>query len=582
MQFDDRLATVLRHTAPSEPGARTQYRQLLDLLGSMHHAVSGAPVEAAYDRLGELMGELPSTVQSAILRAPGLRLRNRTLVAWLARGEPQAAAAAMATAQLSEGDWLYLIPRLPMAARGFLRHRRDLPFSARQVLDRLGVSDLVLPDPGPLDLDEYVRTEGPPEPEPADLDAYVRTEPDRQPPTEPLPEPLPEGPLDEDGAGIGALVRRIEAFQRARREGGTAPRLPLEDGRPLDPELTRRGQAFDFSTDAQGTVIWADPAMAPLVVGLTLGARLSDAGARAMARRQPLRAVAAALAGTAEIAGEWQVDAAPAFAPATGHFTGYCGRMRRRTALASVLAPAPADATSDRMRQLLHELRTPVNAIQGFAELIQQQMYGPAPNEYRALAAAVAVDAARLMAGFDEIDRFARLETGALQLDEGESDFAEVVTAILRRLEGVLRPRSARIELVASGSPFTLGIAEAEAQQLAWRLLATFAGAIAPGEILDLDLASDGNRVTLQTDLPAALLGDGDLFAAAASGQPRAVSAGMFGTGFALRLARAEAEAAGGTLERHGDALRLDLPVLTAGPAAHTQDRQGNGGSTAA
>src|SRR5690606_13455787 len=147
MLFDDRLATVLRSAVRNEAGARTQYRQLLDLLGSMPHDAASDLAEAAYDRLAELSEELPQAVESAILRAPGLRLRNHMLVAWLARGEPQAAAAAMATAQLSESDWLYLIPRLPMTARGFLRHRRDLPFSVRQVLDRLGVKDLVLPEP---------------------------------------------------------------------------------------------------------------------------------------------------------------------------------------------------------------------------------------------------------------------------------------------------------------------------------------------------------------------------------------------------------------------------------------------------
>ena len=38
MHFDDRLATVLRHRAAGERAARTQFRQLLDLLGERPQA----------------------------------------------------------------------------------------------------------------------------------------------------------------------------------------------------------------------------------------------------------------------------------------------------------------------------------------------------------------------------------------------------------------------------------------------------------------------------------------------------------------------------------------------------------------
>src|SRR5690606_20035958 len=124
----------------------------------------------------------------------------------------------------------------------------------------------------------------------------------------------------EGEAGIGALVRRIEAFQRARRGGPSAPRLPPGDAR--EPERAFPRRAFDFATDADGVVEWADPAMAPLVVGVRLGparpgavAALDDGGARALARRLPLRGARAELAGAPEIAGRWRVDAAPAFAP---------------------------------------------------------------------------------------------------------------------------------------------------------------------------------------------------------------------------------------------------------------------------
>jgi two-component system OmpR family sensor kinase len=546
MLFDDRLATVLRYGARSEAAARTQFRQLLDLLGSMEPQAASELVETAYDRLGELAKLLPSTVQSAILRTPGLRLRNRTLVAWLAAGDPQAAAAAMATAQLAESDWLYLIPRLPVTARGFLRHRRDLPFSARQVLERLGVRDLVLPEPAVLPEVEPVE-------EPVDRDA-------------------------EAEASIGALVRRIEAFQRVRREAGATPRLPLGDVREPDPVQRRRG--FDFAANAEGIVTWADPAMAPLIVGLRLDApgpasvaSLDERSAHAMASRLPLRGGTLDLTGPPETAGRWRIDAAPVFEQ--GHFAGYAGRLRRTPAL-DRKSPASADA-GDRMRQLLHELRTPVGAIQGFAELIQQQMFGPAPNEYRALAAAVAVDAARLLAAFDEIDRLAKLEAGARVLNEGRSQWDETIDELLRRIEGALRPRSARIERIVHGTGFTVGLDETDAQQLAWRLLATLAGALAPGEVIDLALSRAGTELELLIDLPAALAAEADLFVGSAPSPQRALTAGMFGSGLTLRLARAEARAAGGSLERCDDALRLVLPILTGDGASHSVGRQGGG-----
>ena len=227
------------------------------------------------------------------------------------------------------------------------------------------------------------------------------------------------------------------------------------------------------------------------------------------------------------------------------------------------------------MRQVLHELRTPVGAIQGFAEIIQQQMFGPAPNAYRALAAAVGVDAARLLAGFDEIERMAKLEGGARSLSEGSSNLRLVVERTLQRLEGVLRPRSAKIRLLVSGESFDVGLAEDDAALLAWRLLATLSGALAPGEVIELTLRGDGRRVVLAGELPLGLAAGDDPFAAVAPTQAPVVTAGMFGTGFTLRLARAEVEAAGGSLIAEEESLVLDLPALTATGGQLSQDADG-------
>jgi K+-sensing histidine kinase KdpD len=253
-------------------------------------------------------------------------------------------------------------------------------------------------------------------------------------------------------------------------------------------------------------------------------------------------------------------------------FLGYAGRMRRPGVAAAAGLP---DSPADRMRQLLHELRTPVGAIQGFAEIIQNQLFGPAPNAYRALAAAVGVDAARLLAGFDEIDRLARLAAGALRLSAEESNFRPVVERTLRRLEGVTRPRGAHLRLVTSGDAFAVTLGEADCALVAWRLLASLAGSLAPGEIVELGLRGHPEGIELEAELPGSLAAEDDLFATPLRNESAAVSAGMFGTGFTLRLARAEAEAAGGSLVLRGESLVLSLPHLTGEAPDHSEGEDG-------
>ena len=220
------------------------------------------------------------------------------------------------------------------------------------------------------------------------------------------------------------------------------------------------------------------------------------------------------------------------------------------------------------MRQVLHELRTPVGAIQGFAEIIQQQLFGPAPHEYRAHAAAIAVDAARLLAGFDEVDRLVKLESGAPVLEPGTSDFHAAVADTAQRLQGVLRPRGAAFQLEGSGGPFTVALDRSESLALAWRLLASAAGAMGPGETVPLRLDAKAGRIRLRMALPRALAERSveDAHPARRS----AVSAGIFGPDFAFRLARAEARAMGGKLKCKGDRITLVVPALTADEGGHS------------
>ena len=620
MHFDDRLATVLRNRATGERAARTQFRQLIDLLGERPQAGNPSLKAAAYLRLIALGEAIPTNTRAAIVGEAGWRFRNPELVRWFGEAAPAVSAAALYRANLTGEEWEVLIPKLPVRARGFLRHRRDLPPAAVRVLDQLGVQDRALPlpeatPPDAIELPEFPPIDighdfdsieiGPSDPEqpvadlPADNAPTDLTEPgddaleltieptvdDTLPPLPPEPKPFVLTPANDaedaggapppaaitpspavaDNDGVRALVQRIAAFKRAREErgdGADGPRLPLGEAPPARKPLT----SFSFGTDSDGRIDWAEPDIAPMVIGIDLAARRDGPDvARAFLNRQPVRGAMLSIDGAAQISGDWIMDAAPRFTRTEGRFYGYVGRCRRAAAARELAEIAEAD----RLRQLLHELRTPVNAIQGFAEVIQQQIFGPTPHEYRALAATIAGDAARMLAGFDELDRLARLESGALDLDQGNSDFAAIVRRQVTQLQTVLTPRLARFVVDESDDTSApLALAPNEAEVLAWRVLATLAAATGAGEQVSLTLSAgsgtiEQGQVELAAQLPAALRQAQDIFASDTRTSGGAVNAGIFGAGFSLRLARAEARAAGGELARVDDILVLSLPLLT-------------------
>lgn len=594
MLFDDRLGTVLRMRADSASVRRIQLRQLVDLLGTFTSDVRGPQIDAAYARLAKLQKLIPAAESARMLEDPALRLRSPRLVATLGGGDHRLADAALSRAELSEEQWLDLVPALSPTARQALHDRRDLPRSVGALLARLGVRGRGLPpakapnapEPAVEPRTEPVAVEAPPPPAPVVV-PIPRPEPSEsavaapvmaQPVSETPPaagmEPEIIQPADNArGEKIGAIVRRIEAYRRAKQviEPGHAdsPRLPLGEEHVI--EVSGPVKACDFATDAAGRVSWCDAGVAPMLVGQRL--TTDPALARLIRQHQPLRAVKLTLDGAPAIAGEWQVDAAPWFDPLGGHFLGYRGRLRR-LADATKQTPAPAmpDSEADRIRQMLHELRTPINAIQVGAEIIQQQLYGATPHEYRALAAGIAGDAARMLSAFDELERLAKLSSGALDLDAGSSDLAATVRATAGQLNAHTKSRGSGFDLRLEEQQALVPLAGIEVERLVWRLLATLAGASTPGEQLKLRLRNKNGNFRLDMSLPGALARmDGDaIYKAAAGSIPQVIAAGVFGAGFALRLAKAEAKAANGELSRKGDRLRLTLPGLTGAPPVHT------------
>ncbi|MDE2569868.1 MAG: HAMP domain-containing histidine kinase [Sphingomonadales bacterium] len=564
MIVDDRLDTVLRTEATGQAAARTQFRQLIDILDRLGLADADTLPARARDRFDSLRLLLGETERAAVVEAA--RLRSPAMVAHFAGISPRLAASAVRSARLSEQDWLALVPRLPVSARGFLRHRRDLGPEVDRLLARFGIGDAALPLP----------------------EGFVSEKAAAQPHAAVAPPRPAAAPAPDPREGIGAIVRRIEEFRRQRGHAldestfpGEAPHLPFPGEFSAVPPVM-----VDFACDADGTVVAASGQAAPMLVGHRPFATEPDAPARcdattlrAVRERRPVSGGRLDLEGAPAISGAWRIDAVPCFSAQGGRFTGWQARIRRPAPRPGVSAAQESARAAndderdsgDRLRQMLHELRTPINAIQGFAELIHQQVMGPVSNQYRSYAAHIAGDAARMLAGFEEVDRLVKLETGRLGTEQGEAEVGAVVRRVLDQVRPLFEQRSVRLRETLTGETMVVALTDPDLEELVWRLLSVIAATAAPGERLALELAGDGEDMRLSLTLPATLAtrDDAQLFAPAARGSEGTPSS-LLGNGFSLRLAAAEARSVGGTLLRSGNLMTLRLPILTAFPRQPT------------
>lgn len=327
---------------------------------------------------------------------------------------------------------------------------------------------------------------------------------------------------------------------------------------PAEPAATQ----FRFETDVAGRIRWVDGVERTPLVGLSIAERrrspnVDGVAAGAFRRRSPFRDARLEVDGGSPVAGSWRIAGTPRFDPATGRFTGYRGTARRPRADESA-APRGADS----LRQLMHELRTPANAISGFAEFIDAELLGPVPDPYRARARSIRDEAAGLAAAIDDLDTAARIESRALDLKPTTVAMAPVVARLIGELAPLARLRGAAVALDPVGDPLVRADDRA-VERLVGRLIAAVLAVARPGERLRLRLKTKGSgTVVLHLDRPQALsqLTDEALFGLDADTASDEDGAPLLGTGFALRLVRNLAAELGGALLVGSDRLTLRLP----------------------
>ena len=494
-----------------------RWRQLVDLLSRPHDEIDPALLDAALTMVRTGMRSVARPIRAATARSIAGRAAEPRLIAIFAGDRLEVAAPLLAAAPLDEAGWAEVMKAASDEVAAFIRTIRG--------------------------------------------GATTAVEPVAPPAEEPAP-------------SIGDIAARIEKLKSRREASGdevpeAVASASMEPEPSAPPLPIGQSRLFRWECDASGEIGWVEGAPRGALIGRSLP---GEEGAprdliRAFADRLPFEDTPITLP-VAALEGEWRLSGIPAFSPADGRFLGYRGIARRDGEQVepgtAAPRPGPMAADAEALRETIHEIKTPLNAIIGFAEIIDGQYLGPAHRNYRQRAAEIVAQARTLLVAIEDLDFAARLQ-GGLSGDANAEALAEFFPELAEDWASRALHRGIQLRI----APQTGQLRARLDRDLATRLLKRFLGAVidaaAAGEAIHVEAKEGRGRLAIAVNRPIATLhlGEGQLFdpsyATEAEGE-----GSRLGLGFALRLVRGLGRLAGGDLKLSQSELTLILPLVRA------------------
>lgn len=492
-----------------------RWRQLVDLLSRPHDEIDPALLDAALTMVQSGARAVPKAVRAATARSIAGRAAEARLIAIFAADKLEVAAPLLAAAPLDEKGWATVLA---------------------------AASDEVAAFVGSLRGETAAKAAPPPAESPA-------AEPE---------EPAPS---------IGEMVARIERLKTKREaEGQTEPEQAPASARPAPKvEPATGANLFRWECDASGQIGWVEGAPRGALIGRSLPAE--DGAPRELVRaftdRMPFDDTPVRLP-TPALEGEWRLSGIPAFSPTDGRFLGFRGIARREGAEPEpqqpLARPQAGAADAEALRETIHEIKTPLNAIIGFAEIIDGQYLGPAHRNYRHRAAEIVAQARILLAAIEDLDFAARLQAQSDRL-EAVCDLGDVLPPLAEEMGNKALARDVRLRIVTSLESLSCALEPELARRLLSRLLGAAVDAAPDGQLVEVDVRQAKKNVTVSVTRPVSTRHLTDDQIMDPSFQSEGGMTSRLGLGFALRLVRGLARLAAGDLNLTTAEFQLALPA---------------------
>lgn len=526
MHFDDRLDTILKLPTDSPSTKAAIWGQLTLVLAQMSGTLPADQEAKARALENTLRADVPLDRRKFVAKSLASRIGDIETLLIFGQDSPPVAAEILRNANLSYTEWVEVIPRLPPASRALLRERLDIPESVTRMLSVYGTGNAALPS----------------------SNISEKVESDNTSPTQ-----------------IRDLVARIEAYKNERGANLAAHIF-------ADSTQNFKAVSFKFETDRAGIICWVQGAPRGAVIGISF-AEISEPrafgvdghAAGAFRKRSPFHKARLRVAGTGAASGDWLISADPSFDTDDGRFCGYRGIARRAEPGEQINAFTPfgKDMSADAIRQLAHELRSPLNAIRGFAEMIDGQLLGPVSQAYRHQARKVVEDSIRLVNIVNDVDLIAQLEMDSSTLASNDvSDVVEMVETVLHRLDEQIAHYGINLTFLICTNLPCCAIDRPSGVRLIERMIATTIGIAETGEALAIEVTHHTSHIIITIDRPRLIDFDlsANLSVLSADQELRCANPPALGLNFAIRLIQQMAQAVGGQFKIEARKFTLIMP----------------------
>lgn len=499
MRFDDRLLTVLNQPAGDRHDIAVRWRQLVDLVARAGVSAWSPTIARALDSIRTDAPNVDENLRAAAARAIAALPLPLGLLEYFASDSLAVSAPVLAAATLDPQQWESILDAADDETRRFIEtlHPQMRGGPSADLTDTLVEKPIGEPfeEPAEKAVERLIEALSEREIEEPVEKAVEEIRKAIARPIEELPPPVPSTP------SLHEVVRRIERRRRSRemmQRGGLAP------APQVSPAL------FRWECGPGGEIAWVDGAPRGALIGRSI-ARTQNGGGdqvdpevvRAFGVRAPFRDAVLNVAGDGLVSGEWKISGVPAFDPADGRFRGYRGIALREQEEAAEAGEVPeALSDPDSLRELVHEIKTPLNAIIGFAEIIEGQYLGPADRRYRERAQEIVRQARLLLAAIDDLDFAAKVHSSAAGADR-RVNLSELVERMIPALRDLAEARGVELGALRAARDATAATEPELADRLIFRMCSALIEQADRREHLRLTVERAGDRWRVSMTRPA-------------------------------------------------------------------------------